>query len=191
MKELEYCLGITDIADGKAIISSLSTAGFRCQGQDQDCSQLLRTLQRVQPQLVIMSLDLKGDLPGTISTIEQEALAALLLVSRKTVPGNAWDNNRYDAPPVMTLPVESNVLLAVVEVLYLEYVRRKRLQEEVKSLRSKLQSRTVIERAKGILMKELSLDEHGAYRFLQKKSMDLRLPLRDYADSIITGKVLR
>ncbi len=170
MKELEYCLGITDIAAGKAIISSLSTAGFRCQGQDQDCSRLLRTLQRVQPQLVIMSLDLPGDVPETVNTIEQEALAALLLVSRKTAAGNIWQNNEDAPPPVMTLPVESNVLLAVVEVLYLEYVRRKRLQEEVKSLRSKLQSRTVIERAKGILMKELSLDEHGAYRFLQKKA---------------------
>ncbi len=191
MKELEYCLGITDIADGRAIISALSTAGFRCQGQDQDCSHLLRTLQRVQPQLVIMSLDLPGDVHGTVNTIDQEALAALLLVSRKTVPGIAWDNNRDETPLVMTLPVESNVLLAVVKVLYLEYVRRKRLLEELRSLRSKLQSRTVIERAKGILMKELSLDEQGAYRFLQKKSMDLRLPLRDYADSIITGRVLR
>ncbi len=191
MKELEYCLGITDIADGRAIISALSTAGFRCQGQDQDCSHLLRTLQRVQPQLVIMSLDLPGDVHGTVNTIDQEALAALLLVSRKTVPGIAWDNNRDETPLVMTLPVESNVLLAVVKVLYLEYVRRKRLLEELRSLRSKLQSRTVIERAKGILMKELSLDEQGAYRFLQKKSMDLRLPLRDYADGIITGRVLR
>ncbi len=191
MEELEYCLGITDIADGKAIISSLSTAGFRCIGHDQDCSRLLRTLQRVQPQLVIMSLDLPGDVQGTVNTIEQEALAALLLVSRKPVAGNIWQNNEDAASLAMTLPVDRNVLLAVVEVLYLEYVRRKRLLEEVKSLRSKLQSRTVIERAKGIIMKELSLDEHGAYRFLQKKSMDLRLPLRDYADSIITGKASR
>ncbi len=191
MEEREYCLGITYIADGKAIISAFSTAGFRCIGQDQDCTHLLRTLQRVQPQLVIMSLDLPGDVHGTVNMIEQEALAALLLVSRKPVEGNVWKNNCDAAPLVMTLPAERNVLLAVVEVLYLEYVRRKRLLEEVKSLRSKLQSRTVIERAKGIIMKELSLDEHGAYRFLQKKSMDLRLPLKDYAESIITGKASR
>jgi len=66
--------------------------------------------------------------------------------------------------------------------------RRKKLQEELKKLKARLQSRILVERAKGVVMKKLSLGEEEAYRFLQKKSMDLRLSLRDLAEAVLKGE---
>ncbi len=188
MEEIEYCLGITNAVDRKHIISTLSSAGLRCTGESKDCSHFLRTVRTVQPQLTILSLDLKGDVLETASIIEEEALAALLLISKDSPNRGIFHKTEGISSPIIRFPLENSVLLAVIEVIYQEYVRRKKLVTELKSLRNKLQSRTVIERAKGIIMKELSIDEQSAYRFLQKKSMDLRLPLKKYAERIIAGK---
>jgi len=185
LEDLEYCLGAASPAEGKEIITSLSPAGLRCTGEAGDCPQFLRTVRKFQPQVTILSLELKGDVLETASIIDQESLAALLLVTRENTESTFYQKMKQQFPYIQELPVESNVLLTAIKVLYLEHLRRKQLNEELHNLRSRLQARTVIERAKGVVMKELSLDEQSAYRFMQKKSMDLRLPLKDYAERLL------
>jgi len=56
---------------------------------------------------------------------------------------------------------------------------------KAKMIEDELISRKVVERAKGILMKEQSLSEEEAFRRLQKKSMDLRKSMREIAEAVI------
>jgi len=59
------------------------------------------------------------------------------------------------------------------------------LFSEKEALKEALETRKVIEKAKGILMKEYSVSEDEAYRLLHKKSMDKRLSMKDIANAII------
>ncbi|MCX5908430.1 MAG: GAF and ANTAR domain-containing protein [Deltaproteobacteria bacterium] len=59
------------------------------------------------------------------------------------------------------------------------------LIRKAKEIEDELLSRKLIERAKGILMKELQISEEEAFRKLQKKSMDLRKSMREIAEAII------
>jgi len=56
---------------------------------------------------------------------------------------------------------------------------------KAKIIEDELMSRKLVERAKGILMKEQQLSEEEAFRRLQKKSMDLRKSMREIAEAII------
>ena len=56
---------------------------------------------------------------------------------------------------------------------------------KAKMIEDELISRKVVERAKGILMKEQQLSEEEAFRRIQKKSMDLRKTMREIAEAII------
>ncbi len=186
MEGLEYCLAVSNTMDKKAVISALLTAGLRCSGEGENCQQFLRIIRRVQPHLAIMDVSLPGNVVETASIIDQEALSALLLVSRH--------NNKGLPPPrnlsfmVLALPVNELVINTAIEAVYLEFRRRRQLVEELCSLRSKLQARTVIEQAKGIIMKDFSIDEDRAYRYLQKRSMDQRLPLKEVAERVLSKK---
>lgn len=64
------------------------------------------------------------------------------------------------------------------------------LMSDKKELEEKLEARKVIEKAKGILMKLLSIDEDSAYRLLQKQSMDKRKSMKEIANAIIISKEL-
>lgn len=187
METLEYCLGVPDPVERRAVISALSLIGFSCVGEGSDSGHFLRVLRKVQPQLAIVDLSLPGNVLETASIINHEGLAALLLLESKKNKKKVMDLH-YDDFLIIKLPVQQMVLHSVVEVLYLEFRRRQKLQQEISALRYKLQAWTVVERAKGLLMQEFSWSEQQAYRFLQKKSMDLRLPIKELAEKICKAK---
>ena len=64
-------------------------------------------------------------------------------------------------------------------------IENARLEQDSRDAREALESRKLIERAKGILMKELNLEEEAAYRLIHKKSMDTCRPMKEIAQAII------
>jgi signal transduction protein with GAF and PtsI domain len=60
-----------------------------------------------------------------------------------------------------------------------------RLESQVSQLSERLESRKLIERAKGILQRELKMDEEAAYRVLQRQSRELRKPMRELAQAVV------
>ncbi len=188
MDGLEYCLGIPGAAERKAIISALSLVGMNCVGEGRDCPHFLRMVRSVQPQLALMELSLPGNVLETASIIDQEALAAVLLLEKQKREPKPVPALRESPNMLLSLPVSDQVLTAVVEVLYREFKRRKILQIELKSLKERLQGRIIIEQAKGLIMKKFELDEQQAYRLLQKKSMEMRTSLEKLALAVIRGK---
>jgi response regulator NasT len=59
------------------------------------------------------------------------------------------------------------------------------LEREVASLGDRLETRKLVERAKGVLQQRLGLTEPQAFRFIQKASMDRRLTMKELAESVI------
>ena len=63
-----------------------------------------------------------------------------------------------------------------------------RMRKEIAELRDQLESRKIVERAKGILMDRLGLSEQEAFRKLQKASQDENRKMRDIADSVVRAE---
>ena len=66
-----------------------------------------------------------------------------------------------------------------------------RLEAQVEELSDKLATRKLVERAKGILQRDLGLDEEGAYSFLHKNARQRRKPMREIAEAIILADDLK
>ena len=65
------------------------------------------------------------------------------------------------------------------------------LEDEVNELSGKLESRKLIERAKGILQSELDISEEQAYGMLQKEARDRRISMKDVAEAVLLSSDLR
>ena len=70
-------------------------------------------------------------------------------------------------------------------------IENARLFTESQELKETLETRKSIEKAKGILMKEMSISEDAAYKLLNKKSMDKRISMKEVADAILISDELR
>jgi signal transduction protein with GAF and PtsI domain len=66
-------------------------------------------------------------------------------------------------------------------------IENTRLDQEILSAKEALETRKIVERAKGVLMKELSIGEDEAYKRIHRKSMDLRKSMREVAEAIIVA----
>ncbi|MHB8985189.1 MAG: ANTAR domain-containing response regulator, partial [Eubacteriales bacterium] len=60
-----------------------------------------------------------------------------------------------------------------------------KLEEEIKELKDTLESRKVIERAKGIIMETMKVSETEAFKRIQRQSMNKRISMRAVAEAII------
>src|SRR5689334_9599529 len=82
-------------------------------------------------------------------------------------------------------------LIATLGFLVGAEVERARLAEENVRLSEKLESRKVIERAKGILQGDLKISEEEAYSLLQQRSQQTRKPMREIAEAIVLSQSIR
>ncbi len=176
----DYCIGTANSGLRKAVAAYLSKADFYSSGEGKNIPEFLRVLRLNQPWLAIIDTALPpGNIWHLISSIEEDGLSAALFIDT----GKTNMNNYM----MLKWPVEARVLCAVAETLCLEFARKKALQHQILGLEKKLQIRREIEKAKGILMQSMKIDEDRAYRFLQTSSMEKRITMIEMARTVIAN----
>jgi response regulator NasT len=65
------------------------------------------------------------------------------------------------------------------------FAELQQLEAEVADLSERLETRKVVDRAKGVLQQKLGLSEPDAFRWIQKTAMDLRLSMREVAVGVV------
>jgi response regulator NasT len=82
-------------------------------------------------------------------------------------------------------PFTADDLVPAIEVALARHEQIASLTREVADLSERLESRKAIERAKSLLQTRYRLDEPGAFRWIQKTAMDLRLSMREVAEGVV------
>jgi signal transduction protein with GAF and PtsI domain len=82
-------------------------------------------------------------------------------------------------------------LISTIGFLVGAEIEMARLEGQVSQLSERLDSRKLIDRAKGILQRELGVAEEAAYRTLQRQSRELRKPMRELAEAIVIAEEVR
>jgi len=77
-------------------------------------------------------------------------------------------------------------LVPAIEIAMSRHQQMKSLADEVADLHERLETRKVIDRAKGILMKALNLSEPEAFSWIQRAAMDRRLTMKEVAHAVIS-----
>jgi response regulator NasT len=137
------------------------------------------------PDLVVMDIKMPN-LDG-LSAAEKMAelkipVVLLTAFSQKELIQRAAE---VGAMAFLVKPFTPNDLLPAIEVALSRHQQLVQLENEIADLGERLESRKLIERAKGILSEKMSLNEPEAFRWIQKASMDRRLSMSDVARTVI------
>jgi signal transduction protein with GAF and PtsI domain len=120
----------------------------------------------------------------------QEGVVSLLSVPMMVKDRAIGVINSYTKSEHRFKQEEISILQAVANQAAVA-IENTHLSEEILTAKEALESRKIIERAKGILMKELGVSEDEAYKKIHKKSMDLRKTMKEIAEAIILSSELR
>lgn len=143
-------------------------------------------LERLRPTLIV----LQSDAPDAqalhrCAELAETAEAVFLLLVRQEAYGAAWRTLHKHGVCVMTWPMEQAVLTQTLRNLLLLKKSMQTMQAQTDQLRSQLQDLKRIQKAKGLLMRQLGMTEQDAHRWIEKAAMDRCVKKREIAETII------
>jgi response regulator NasT len=183
------------IAEDEAIIrldlkESLEEEGYEVVGEAGRGDQAIELVRDLRPDLVILDIKMPGvDGLTAARTVAAERICAVLMLtafSQREIIEEARDAG---ALAYLVKPFQKNDLIPAIEVAIGRFRELQALDGEVDALGEQLESRKLVDRAKGILMDELGYKEQEAFTFIQRTAMSERCRMRDVADRIIAGSL--
>lgn len=154
-----------------------------------DGQQAVASARDSKPDICILDVKMPVmDGIEAVSIITEENIAPTILLtaySDKELVDRAKDAGVF---AYLVKPFKPSDLPPAIEVARSRYEQNLQLNNEVSSLEEKLETRKLIDRAKGILMSEHGLNESEAYRRIQLQSMNLRKTMKEVAEAIILAK---
>ncbi|MDE9366004.1 response regulator [Luteipulveratus sp. YIM 133132] len=181
------------VAEDEALIrmdlaEMLGEAGYDVVAAVGDGEQAVAQAKELRPDLVVM--DVKMPVLDGISAaaqIGEDGIAPIVMLtafSDKDLVERASDAG---VMAYVLKPFTIDDLRPAISVATSRWAERQALRQEVTDLGERLETRKRLDRAKGILMKRLDVDEAEAFRWIQKTAMDRRLGMREVADAVIDG----
>ncbi|MEO7070356.1 MAG: response regulator [Nostocoides sp.] len=179
------------VAEDEALIrldlaEMLTDAGYDVVGQASDGRQAVELATELTPDLVIM--DVKMPVLDGLGAAEQIGEKRICPVIMLTAFSQTELVERARDAGVMTYlvkPFTSSQLLPAIEIALSRWSELSALETEVADLGERLETRKAVERAKGVLMKNLKISESDAFRWIQKTAMDRRMGMREVADAVV------
>ena len=167
------------------LIEMLQEAGYSVVAEATNGAEAIELVQEHQPDLVI--LDVKMPVLDGISAAEKIiSIAPVLMLtafSQRELVERARDAG---VMAYVVKPFTIGDLVPAIEIAMSRHLQMKSLAQEVADLHERLETRKIIDRAKGILMKALNLSEPEAFSWIQRAAMDRRLTMKEVANAVIS-----
>ena len=167
----------------------LEANGYDVVGEASDGFEAIEVCKKYNPSLVLMDIDmplLDGIKASKVLTKEKLVGGVILLT--------AFEDKKYiemdkevGAFGYMIKPVNEKVFIPTVEMCLSKAEEFDELKKDYDKINNKLNDRKLIEKAKGILVKQLNSNENDAYNRIRKLSMDRRTTMAEIAKIIIVG----
>lgn len=179
------------IADDESIIrmdlrEMLTNLGYLVVGDVGDGRSAVNLARELGPDVVIMDIkmpDMDGIEAARILT--EEKIAPVLLLSAYSQQDLVERAKEAGVAGYIVKPFRESDLAPAIEVALTRFAEFRALEKEIGDLKQALETRKLVDRAKGILMDTQGLKEAEAFRKIQKMSMNTRKPMKEVAEAII------
>ncbi len=179
------------IADDESVIRAdlremLSNLGYLVVGEVGDGQSAVNVARELKPDVVIMDIKMP-DLDGieAAKVLTQEKVAPVLLLTAYSQRDLIDRAKEAGVVGYLVKPFREQEIVPAIEIALERFKEFRELEKEVGNLRETLETRKVVDRAKGLLMDQQGLTEAEAFRKIQKMSMNTRKPMKEIAEAII------
>ena len=188
------------IAEDEAIIrldlkEILEAEGYEVVGETGRGDEAVELVARHNPDLAILDIKMPGmDGIEAARRISSEYRTAALILTAFSQRNLIEDARDAGVAAYLVKPFQRTELIPAIEVAIARFEEHRaieeehaRLSDEVASLEDKLETRRLVDRAKGVLMDKHGLGEAEAFSFIQKTAMSRRARMQDVAREVIDG----
>ncbi len=170
------------------LVEMLGEQGYEVVGQASNGEQAVELARELRPDVVIMDVKMPVlDGLGAAERIHADALCPVIMLTAFSQTELVERARDAGVMAYVVKPFNADDLRPAIEIARSRWQELKALEAEVADLGERLETRKLVDRAKGVLMTQLKLSEADAFRWIQKTAMDRRLGMREVADAVIKG----
>jgi two-component system, response regulator PdtaR len=167
------------------IVETLRDNGFDVVGEAADGLKAVELAEELHPDLMVMDIKMPHlDGLSAAEKVSRLKIPVVLLTafSQQELVARAAE---VGAMAFLVKPFTPQDLLPAVEIALSRHQQLVALEHEVSDLAERLETRKLVERAKGVLSEKMKLTEPEAFRWIQKASMDRRLSMADVSRTVL------
>ena len=183
------------IAEDEAIIrldlkETLEEEGYEVVGETGRGDEAVQLVRDLGPDLAILDIKMPGlDGLAAAREITSDHKAAVLILTAFSQRDLIEQARDAGALAYLVKPFQRSELIPAVEVALGRFREMQALFDQNSSLEDQLETRKVVDRAKGILMDGHRLSEAEAFSWIQKRAMQDRITMRSVAEHVIAGEL--
>lgn len=167
------------------IVETLKESGFDVVGQAGDGAEAVRLALELKPQLVLMDIKMPGTDGLQAAEILKEHKVPVVLLTAFSSPELVERASEAGVYSYVVKPFNPSNLIPALRIALSLHERMSSVESEVDEMSEKLETRKLVDRAKGLLTEKMKLNEPEAFRWIQKASMDRRLSMKQVAQTVI------
>jgi response regulator NasT len=186
MKTLRIVIADDESLHLMSLRAQLETLGHRVVGEAGDGELALRLLRDLRPDLAILDIKMpERDGIQVAETIMHEQPLPIILLTAYSEGSLAERAANGQVAAYLMKPVSSQDLMPAIALATSRFNEFQNLNQQVTDLRDALETRKMVERAKGILMRRLNLSEEEAFRRMQRRSQNENKKMSEIANAVI------
>lgn len=164
----------------------LTNLGYLVVGEVADGTSAVNLARELRPDIVIMDIKMP-DLDGIDAArlLTQERIAPVVLLTAYSQSELIERAKEAGVVGYIVKPIRESDLAPAIEVALARFGELRALEREVGDLKDALETRKLVDRAKGILMDSQGLSEAQAFRRIQTMSMNTRKSMKQVAEAIV------
>ncbi len=174
--------------DLKELLEEAST--YKVVAEAKDGDEAVQAINEHRPDIVFMDIRMPNKDGIQAAKEVQEKLnirVPIIMLTAYSQPELYEEASKAGIFAYLTKPLRKPDLAPAIEVALARSLEMQELRGEIDKLNNKLETRKLVEKAKGVLMKKFGLDETTAYRRIQKAAMDQRSDLKAISQTILNN----
>lgn len=168
------------------LVELLEEHGYEIVGQASDGEEAVRLANELEPDLIVMDVKMpKMDGITAADNIAEDRICAVVMLTAFSQRDLIKRAKEAGAMAYVVKPFDASDVIPAIEIAMARFAEIRGVEDEVMDLEERLESRKIVDQAKGILQTSLDLTEPEAFRWIQKTAMDLRKSMREVAQGVI------
>ncbi|HLU54983.1 MAG TPA: response regulator [Pseudonocardia sp.] len=164
----------------------LTEEGYVIAGEAGDGEQAVELARELKPDLVIMDVKMpKMDGIEAAGMIVEERIAPVVMLTAFSQRDLIEQARDAGAMAYLVKPFARHELVPAIELAVSRFAEKRALEDEVATLNDRLETRKLVDRAKGLLMTKQNMTEPEAFRWIQRTAMDRRTTMKSIAEAIV------
>lgn len=168
------------------LVELLEEHGYEIVDQASDGEEAVRLANELEPDLIVMDVKMpKMDGITAADKIAEDRICAVVMLTAFSQRDLIKRAKEAGAMAYVVKPFDASDVIPAIEIAMARFAEIRGVEDEVMDLEERLESRKIVDQAKGILQTSLDLTEPEAFRWIQKTAMDLRKSMREVAQGVI------